>query len=33
MTTRDLLGVFFTLHDPPTLDRQGGDVGTQYRKA
>ena len=28
---RDLLGVFFTLHDPTTLDRQGGDVGTQYR--
>src|SRR6267143_1662197 len=30
---RDLLGVFFTLHDPTTLDRQGGDVGTQYRTA
>ncbi|HEY9898987.1 MAG TPA: peptide-methionine (S)-S-oxide reductase MsrA [Pantanalinema sp.] len=28
---RDLLGVFFTLHDPTTLDRQGADVGTQYR--
>ena len=31
ITYRDLLDVFFTIHDPTTKDRQGGDIGSQYR--
>lgn len=33
ITFRDILDVFFTIHDPTTLNRQGADVGTQYRSA
>jgi peptide-methionine (S)-S-oxide reductase len=33
ITAADLLRYFFVLHDPTTLNRQGNDVGTQYRSA
>lgn len=31
ITFKDILEIFFTVHDPTTLNRQGADVGTQYR--
>jgi len=31
ITFRDILEIFFSIHDPTTLNRQGNDVGTQYR--
>src|SRR5205085_12137464 len=33
LTFRDLLRVYFTVHDPTTLNRQGNDVGSSYRSA
>ena len=33
ITFREILEVFFTIHDPTTLNRQGNDFGTQYRSA
>lgn len=33
LSYKDLLGIFFATHDPTTLNRQGADVGSQYRSA
>ena len=33
LTFKELLQVYFTVHDPTTLNRQGGDIGTSYRSA
>lgn len=33
VTYEEILGVFFSIHDPTTPNRQGNDVGTQYRSA
>ena len=33
ITLREVLEIFFHVHDPTTLNRQGNDVGTQYRSA
>lgn len=33
ISSEEILGVFFSIHDPTTLNRQGADVGSQYRSA